>query len=94
MRSKIEAQEYKDYILGFIFYKFLSDQVEQLMYENSLCTKMMWSLTSLLRSSSRTTPRLLSLYNTAWAISSRTTTFTRRGALRAATLTSLMSVTH
>lgn len=31
MRSKIEANEYKDYILGFIFYKFLSDQVEQLL---------------------------------------------------------------
>ena len=26
MRSKIEANEYKDYILGFIFYKFLSEQ--------------------------------------------------------------------
>lgn len=26
MRSKIEAQEYKDFILGFIFYKFLSDK--------------------------------------------------------------------
>jgi type I restriction enzyme M protein len=26
MRSKIEASEYKDYILGFIFYKFLSEQ--------------------------------------------------------------------
>ena len=25
MRSKIEANEYKDYTLGFIFYKFLSD---------------------------------------------------------------------
>lgn len=25
MRSKIEANEYKDYILGLIFYKFLSD---------------------------------------------------------------------
>lgn len=36
MRSKIEAQEYKDYILGFIFYKFLSDQVEQLMYANDV----------------------------------------------------------
>lgn len=34
MRSKIEANEYKDYILGFIFYKFLSDQVEQLMFTN------------------------------------------------------------
>ena len=31
MRSKIEANEYKDYILGFIFYKFLSDQEEKLL---------------------------------------------------------------
>ena len=30
MRSKIEANEYKDYILGFIFYKFLSDK--EVMY--------------------------------------------------------------
>lgn len=29
MRSKIEANEYKDYILGFIFYKFLSDKEEE-----------------------------------------------------------------
>lgn len=29
MRSKIEAHEYKDYILGFIFYKFLSDKEEE-----------------------------------------------------------------
>ena len=29
MRSKIEANEYKDYILGFIFYKFLSDREER-----------------------------------------------------------------
>lgn len=28
MRSKIEANEYKDYILGFIFYKYLSDKQE------------------------------------------------------------------
>ncbi|MDD2502026.1 MAG: type I restriction-modification system subunit M, partial [Geobacter sp.] len=27
MRSKIEANEYKDYILGFIFYKYLSDNL-------------------------------------------------------------------
>ena len=26
MRAKIEANEYKDFILGFIFYKFLSDK--------------------------------------------------------------------
>lgn len=29
MRSKIDANEYKDYILGFIFYKYLSDKLEQ-----------------------------------------------------------------
>lgn len=28
MRSKIDASEYKDYILGFIFYKFLSEKEE------------------------------------------------------------------
>lgn len=31
MRSKIDANEYKDYILGFIFYKFLSDSEEALL---------------------------------------------------------------
>ncbi|HOY24702.1 MAG TPA: type I restriction-modification system subunit M N-terminal domain-containing protein, partial [Cellvibrio sp.] len=29
MRSKIEANEYKDYILGFILYKYLSYQLVQ-----------------------------------------------------------------
>lgn len=29
MRSKIEANEYKDYILGFIFYKYLCDKEEK-----------------------------------------------------------------
>ena len=33
MRSKIEANEYKDYILGFIFYKFLSDKEEELLLD-------------------------------------------------------------
>lgn len=33
MRSKIEANEYKDYILGFIFYKFLSDKEEKYLVE-------------------------------------------------------------
>ena len=31
LRSKIEANEYKDYILGFIFYKFLSDKEERFL---------------------------------------------------------------
>lgn len=34
MRSKIEANEYKDYILGFIFYKFLSDKEETFLKKN------------------------------------------------------------
>lgn len=34
MRSKIEANEYKDYILGFIFYKFLSDYELQYLKNN------------------------------------------------------------
>ena len=28
MRSKIEASEYKDFILGFIFYKYLADNIK------------------------------------------------------------------
>lgn len=32
MRSKIEANEYKDYILGFIFYKYLSEKEEHWLY--------------------------------------------------------------
>lgn len=34
MRSKIEANEYKDYILGFIFYKFLSDREVDFLKKN------------------------------------------------------------
>lgn len=34
MRSKIEANDYKDYILGFIFYKFLSEKEVQFLQEN------------------------------------------------------------
>jgi len=33
MRSKIEANEYKDYILGFIFYKYLSDTEVKYVYD-------------------------------------------------------------
>lgn len=36
MRSKIEASQYKDYILGFIFYKFLSDKLEKFVIEQGL----------------------------------------------------------
>ncbi len=34
MRSKIEANEYKDYILGFIFYKYVSDYQVKFLKEN------------------------------------------------------------
>lgn len=34
MRSKIEANEYKDYILGFIFYKYLSEAEIKWLKEN------------------------------------------------------------
>ncbi|MEG1752784.1 MAG: type I restriction-modification system subunit M N-terminal domain-containing protein, partial [Christensenella sp.] len=34
MRSKIEANEYKDYILGFIFYKYISDAELKFLKEN------------------------------------------------------------
>ncbi len=39
MRSKIEANEYKDYILGFIFYKFLSDKEENFLRKNDWSTE-------------------------------------------------------
>ena len=34
MRSKIEANEYKDYILGLIFYKVLSDNEVNYLKKN------------------------------------------------------------
>lgn len=36
MRSKIESNEYKDYILGFIFYKYLSDQLVQFVTKEGM----------------------------------------------------------
>ncbi len=36
MRSKIEANEYKDYILGFIFYKYLSDKEAKFLRQNGI----------------------------------------------------------
>ncbi len=36
MRSKIDANEYKDYILGLIFYKFLSGNEVFRLRHNSL----------------------------------------------------------
>ncbi|MGY3724196.1 type I restriction-modification system subunit M [Granulicatella balaenopterae] len=34
MRSKIEANEYKDYILGFMFYKYISEKEEEVLTED------------------------------------------------------------
>lgn len=39
MRSKIEANEYKDYILGFIFYKYLSDQLVQFVTKQGMTSE-------------------------------------------------------
>ncbi|MDD1372227.1 type I restriction-modification system subunit M N-terminal domain-containing protein [Metamycoplasma hyosynoviae] len=42
MRSKIEANEYKDYILGFIFYKFLSEREEELLKKAKWTDEGLW----------------------------------------------------
>lgn len=45
MRSKIEANEYKDYILGFIFYKFLSDKEEAFLRDDGWTDEYLKELT-------------------------------------------------
>lgn len=45
MRSKIEANEYKDYILGFMFYKFLSDKELNFLKENDFTQNDIKALT-------------------------------------------------
>ena len=45
MRSKIEANEYKDYILGFIFYKFLSDKELNYLRDNDWTENLLPQLT-------------------------------------------------
>lgn len=45
MRSKIEANEYKDYILGFMFYKFLSDKELKFLKENDFSEQDIKTLT-------------------------------------------------
>ena len=45
MRSKIEASEYKDYILWFIFYKFLSEKEEVWLREQGVQDEDMPSIT-------------------------------------------------
>lgn len=36
MRSKIDANDYKDYILGFIFYKSHSEKEEQFLLDSGM----------------------------------------------------------
>ncbi|NCD08628.1 MAG: type I restriction-modification system subunit M [Negativicutes bacterium] len=45
MRSKIEANEYKDYILGFIFYKYLSDTEVKFLKENDYTDELLPTVT-------------------------------------------------
>ena len=45
MRSKIEANEYKDYILGFIFYKYLSDKELKFLKENDFSDEDLLTVT-------------------------------------------------
>ncbi len=45
MRSKIEANEYKDYIIGFMFYKFLSDKELQFLKANDFTDDNIAALT-------------------------------------------------
>ena len=45
MRSKIEANEYKDYILGFMFYKYLSDKEIKFLNENDVSNEELKNLT-------------------------------------------------
>ena len=45
MRSKIEANEYKDYILGFIFYKFLSEKEVKYLKANDWTDEYLPELT-------------------------------------------------
>lgn len=45
MRSKIEANEYKDYILGFMFYKFLSDKEQSFLEANDFAQSDIEALT-------------------------------------------------
>ena len=45
MRGKVEASEYKDFILGFIFYKYLSEKEEQFLLDEGMSADDMTQLT-------------------------------------------------
>ncbi len=54
MRSKIEANEYKDYILGFIFYKYLSDKELKFLKDNDFTDNDIKALKEVSLSQSKT----------------------------------------
>ena len=54
MRSKIEANEYKDYILGFIFYKYLSDKEILFAKKQAVTVEKLKELTNFLMTTSLT----------------------------------------
>lgn len=76
MRSKIEANEYKDYILGFIFYKFLSDKEVDFLKRTDM--KKLTSRNMYMK----TTRNLLIIVSSNWAISSPMIIFSRHGWIR------------
>lgn len=83
----IEANECKDYILGFIFYKFLSEtEIARLRAED-------WGAEDL-RAWMRMMPKLYSMYVIYVATSSPTTTCSPRGLPARAISPSLMYVTR
>lgn len=45
MRDSIEASDYKDYILGFIFYKYLSDKQYEFLFKQGLSEEEIYELT-------------------------------------------------
>ena len=96
MRSKIEANEYKDYILGFIFYKFLSEtEINRLKardFAERIC-RASWKTTKKRSSSSRASAATSSPTITSSppgspkAVTSRFRTFAMPSLLLAATST-------
>lgn len=76
MRSKIEANEYKDYILGFIFYKFLSDKEVDFLKKTDMKKLTFRNMYM------RTTRNLLIIVSNTLAILSPMIIFSRHGWIR------------